>query len=151
MWWDCKEDGQNGILLVTSALEMVIVCWQSVMSAGEAGAVVISGLVNYTIIEGVTSAEWELRSIVNCFKGKGDALRKENCRVGINRSDFDDSILTSRKGEKWTLMRCDKVESDGIATTITSNKSNDNSINYNDSNNNNIAIKITLIVVIIII
>ena len=40
-------------------------------------------------------------------------------------------------------MRCDKVESDGIATTITSNKSNDNSINYNDSNNNNIAIKIT--------
>ena len=42
---------------MTSALEMVIVCWQSVMSAGEAGAVLITGLVNYTIIEGVTSAE----------------------------------------------------------------------------------------------
>ena len=120
------------------------------MSAGEAGAVVITGLVNYTIIEGVTSAEWELSSIVNCFKGKGDALRKENCRVGLNRSDFEDSILTSTKGEKWTLMRCNKVESDGIATAITSNKSNDNSINYNDSSNN-IAIKITLIVLVIII
>ena len=38
------------------------------------------------IIVGVLGAEWELSTIVNCYKEKGDSLEKENYR-GLELTD----------------------------------------------------------------
>ena len=45
-----------------------------VKSADEARIVVIVGLINQIIAEGVILPEWQLSTIVNCYMGKGDAL-----------------------------------------------------------------------------
>ena len=37
-------------------------------------------LLNHIIVEGVIPAEWELSTIVNCYKGKGNSLDGENYR-----------------------------------------------------------------------
>ena len=65
-------------------------------AAAESGIVVTTGLVNQIIMEGESPVEWELSNIVKCFNGKGDALKRENRRVRINRSDSEDSILISK-------------------------------------------------------
>ena len=36
----------------------------------------IADSLNQIIREGVVPAEWELSTIVNCYKGKGDALER---------------------------------------------------------------------------
>ena len=40
----------------------------------------ITDLTNQITVEVVILAEWELNSIVNCYKGKDDSLEKENYR-----------------------------------------------------------------------
>ena len=52
---------------------------EMVNSAGEVGVDIITNLLN-EIIVGVILAEWELSTIVNCYKGKRDALQKGNYR-----------------------------------------------------------------------
>ena len=47
-------------------------------SAEGAEIVMIADLVNHIIVEGVISIEWELITIVNYYKGKGDALERGN-------------------------------------------------------------------------
>ena len=40
----------------------------------------ITDLVNQVIVDGIISAEWELSTIVNCFKGRRDSLERRNYR-----------------------------------------------------------------------
>ena len=47
-------------------------------SAEGAEIVMIADLVNHIIVEGIISIEWELSTIVNYYKGKGDALERGN-------------------------------------------------------------------------
>ena len=46
---------------------------EMVKAAVEARDDMITDLVNHIIAERVILAEWELSSIVNCYKGKGDS------------------------------------------------------------------------------
>ena len=48
-----------------------------VKAAGEAGVDLITDLVNQITVEGVIPAEWELSTIVNCYKRKSDSLKEE--------------------------------------------------------------------------
>ena len=52
-----------------------------IKSAEEARFDVITDLVNRIMVEGVIPAELELSTIVNCRKGKGDALEKGNYEI----------------------------------------------------------------------
>ena len=52
-----------------------------IKSAEEARFGVITDLVNRIMVEGVIPAELELSTIVNCRKGKGDALEKGNYEI----------------------------------------------------------------------
>ena len=52
-----------------------------IKSAEEARFGVITDLVNRIMVEGVIPAELELSTIVNCCKGKGDALEKGNYEI----------------------------------------------------------------------
>ena len=54
-----------------------------VKAAGEAGVDLITDLVNQITIEGVIPAEWELSTIVNCYKGKSNSLKGGNFRRNI--------------------------------------------------------------------
>ena len=47
-------------------------------AAGEPGVDMITSLVNQSTVERVIPAEWELTTIVNCFKGKDNSLKREN-------------------------------------------------------------------------
>ena len=40
----------------------------------------LENVAKYKIIVGFIPAEWELTTIVNCYKGKKDALERGNCR-----------------------------------------------------------------------
>ena len=53
---------------------------EMVKAAGEAGVDMITDLVNKIIIEEVIPTVWELGFIVNCYKGKEDALERRNYR-----------------------------------------------------------------------
>ena len=53
---------------------------EMVKVAGEAGVDMITDLVNPLIVDGVIPREWELRTIVNYYKGKGNYLERGNCR-----------------------------------------------------------------------
>ena len=57
-----------------------------IKAAGELGLEMIADLLNQIIREGVVPAEWELSTIVNCYKGKGDALERGNYR-GLKLTD----------------------------------------------------------------
>ena len=53
-----------------------------VMKAAEKAAVdIIPDLVNQIKIKGVILAEWELRTIVSFFRGKGESLERGNYRL----------------------------------------------------------------------
>ena len=54
-------------------------------AAGEAGADMIADLVNQIIVA-VTPVESVLTTIINCYKGKGDALERVNYR-GLKSTD----------------------------------------------------------------
>ena len=56
------------------------------MAAKEVRANMITDLVNQIIVEGVTPAEWELSTILNCCKGKGNSLDREIYR-GLKLTD----------------------------------------------------------------
>ena len=47
-------------------------------TTGEAGVDMTTDLVNQIVVEGVVPAEWELSTIVNCYKGEGDSLERGN-------------------------------------------------------------------------
>ena len=55
-------------------------------SAEEAGIAMIVDLVNQVIVKKIISIEWELSTIVNCYKGKGDAPKRGNYR-GLKLTD----------------------------------------------------------------
>ena len=59
---------------------------EMIRAAGEPGIEMISDLLNQIIREGVVPAEWELSTIVNCYKGKGDVLERGNYR-GLKLTD----------------------------------------------------------------
>ena len=59
---------------------------EMIKAAGELGLEMIADLLNQIIREGVVPAEWELSTIVNCYKGKGDALERGNFR-GLKLTD----------------------------------------------------------------
>ena len=59
---------------------------EMIKAAGELGLEMIADLLNQIIREGVVPAEWELSTIVNCYKGKGDALERGNYR-GLKLTD----------------------------------------------------------------
>ena len=61
-----------------------------VKSTGEAGVGMMIDLANHIIV-GVVSAEWKLSTIVNCYKGKGDASEREISRTEINNTNSGDS------------------------------------------------------------
>ena len=46
----------------------------------------ITDLLNQIVRDGVVPADWELSTIVNSYKGKGDALERGNYR-GLKRTD----------------------------------------------------------------
>ena len=50
---------------------------EMVKVAGEARVDMINDLVNHNIV-GVIPAEWELSTIMHCYKGKGDFLEGGN-------------------------------------------------------------------------
>lgn len=54
---------------------------ETVKMTGETGVDTITDLINQIIVEGVLPAEWELSTITNCYKRKGDALEKGNSMV----------------------------------------------------------------------
>ena len=54
-----------------------------VKAAGEAAVDLITDLVNQITVEGVIPAEWELSTIVNCYKRKSDSLKGGNFRRNI--------------------------------------------------------------------
>ena len=58
--------------------------------ARKAGVDMITDLVNQIIVEGITPAEWELSTVVNCIRRKA-ILYKEEARADINRPGFEDS------------------------------------------------------------
>ena len=45
-------------------------------AAGETGIEMITNLTNQIVREGVIPADWDLSTIVNCYKNKGEALDK---------------------------------------------------------------------------
>ena len=49
-------------------------------ASGDAGIDLVTDLVNSIISQGVVPADWEISTIVNCYKGKGDALERGNYR-----------------------------------------------------------------------
>ena len=49
----------------------------------------ITDLVNQIIVEGITPAEWELSTVVNCIRKA--ILQKEEARADINRPGSEDS------------------------------------------------------------
>ena len=49
-------------------------------AAGETGIEMITNLTNQIVIEGVIPEDWDLSTIVNCYKGKGEALDRGNYR-----------------------------------------------------------------------
>ena len=59
---------------------------EMVKAAGDAGIDMITNLVNCIIAEGVIPSDWELSTILNCYKGKGDALERGNYR-GLKLTD----------------------------------------------------------------
>ena len=59
---------------------------EMVKAAGEVGIDMITNLVNQIIMEGCIPIDWELSTIVNCYKGKGDALDRGNYR-GLKLTD----------------------------------------------------------------
>ena len=48
--------------------------------SGETGTDLVKGLANFIVNEGVVSTDWEISSIVNIYKGMGDALERGNYR-----------------------------------------------------------------------
>ena len=46
----------------------------------EAGSDVVTDLVNSIVSEGIVPTYWEKSSIINCYKGKGDAMDRSNYR-----------------------------------------------------------------------
>ena len=52
-----------------------------VKMTGETGVGTITDLINQIIVEGVLPTEWELSTITNCYKRKGDALEKRSSMV----------------------------------------------------------------------
>ena len=52
---------------------------EMVKTTGEAGVDMITDLANQIIV-GVIPVEWELSTIVNCYKGKENSLERENYR-----------------------------------------------------------------------
>ena len=54
---------------------------EMVKRAREVGVDMISDLVNYVLVKGVIPTEWKLSIFVIFYKGKGDALERENYRA----------------------------------------------------------------------
>lgn len=59
---------------------------RNVKVAGEAGVDMIIDLLNQIRALGVILAEWELATIVNCYKGKGDSSETGNHK-GLRLTD----------------------------------------------------------------
>ena len=59
---------------------------EMVKAAEEDSVDMISDLINQIIREGVVPEDWELSTVVNCYKGKGDALERGNYR-GLKLTD----------------------------------------------------------------
>ena len=59
---------------------------EMVKAAEEDSVDMITDLINQIIREGVVPADWELSTIINCYKGKGDALERGNYR-GLKLTD----------------------------------------------------------------
>lgn len=55
-------------------------------SSEETGIDMITDLVNQILVEGAMPADWELCTIVNCYKGKGYSLEKRKYR-GVKLAD----------------------------------------------------------------
>ena len=53
---------------------------EMLMASGEAGIDLVTELVSSIVYECVIPTDWEISSIVNCYKGKGDALERSNYR-----------------------------------------------------------------------
>ena len=62
---------------------------------------VITDLVNRIVVEGVIPAEWELSTIVNCYKGKGDSSERGSYRV----LKLTDQVLKIAEGITGKLIR----------------------------------------------
>ena len=57
-----------------------------IKAAGETWVDMMSDLVNQIIFEGVIPTEWELSTVVSCYKGKGDFGERRNSR-GLKLTD----------------------------------------------------------------
>ena len=55
-------------------------------ASGEAGVDLVNDLANSIVYECAIPGDWEISTIVNCFKGKGDSLEHGNYR-GIKLLD----------------------------------------------------------------
>ena len=53
---------------------------EMVKASGDTGIELITSLANQIIKDGVILQDWQSSVIVNCFKGKGDALERGNYR-----------------------------------------------------------------------
>ena len=49
-------------------------------AAGETGIEMITNMTNRIVRKGVIPADWDLSTIVNCYKGKGEVLDRGNYR-----------------------------------------------------------------------
>ena len=80
--------------------------------AGEAGADMITDLLNRLIAEGVNPAEWELSTIANCYKGKGSSLEKGNyteLKLTDQILKIADRIIEKLIRRQVDLIRCSLV------------------------------------------
>ena len=62
------------------AAEMSGIVAEMVKASGDTGIELITSLANQIMKDGVIPQDWQSSVIVNCFKGKGDALERGNYR-----------------------------------------------------------------------
>ena len=74
---------------------------EMVKAAEEAGVYMITDVVNQIIVEGIVPAEWELSTIVNFYKEKGDAVERGN-HQGLKLTDH---ILKIAEGVMQKLIK----------------------------------------------
>ena len=75
-------------------------------ASGEAGLELFIELFNNIVKEEKVPSDWEISVIINCFKGKGDAVEHGNFRGLRNTSGKQSTLMTCSLGsclekERW--------------------------------------------------
>ena len=97
---DGKAGGSSGVVA------------EMLKASGDIGLDLVTELINCIVREGCIPKDWQTSVIVNCFKGKGDALECGNYR-GLKLLDHVmkvfERVIEKLIWEKLTLMLCSLV------------------------------------------